>query len=80
MMDIPTRLSGTCTSLIDLIFCRFVDNIQAHGTLPPLADHEGTFIAFHCIQDKSKPVTKTIFDYKNIDEGALLQYIKKHKF
>ena len=80
MIDIPTRLSGTCTSLIDLIFCRFVNNIQAHGTLPPLADHEGTFIAFHCIQDKSKPVTKTIFDYQNIDEGALLQYIKNINF
>ena len=76
MIDIPTRLSSICTSLIDLIFCRFIDNVQSHGTLPPLADHEGTFIAFHCIQEKLKPVTKIVFDYKNIDEAALLQYIK----
>ena len=80
MIDIPTRISGNCTSLIDLIFCRIIDNIQAHGTLPPLADHEGTFIAFHCIIEKSKPVTKTIFDYKSIDEGALIQYIKNINF
>ena len=80
MIDIPTRVSGNCTSLIDLVFCRFVDNVQAHGTLPPLADHEGTFIAFHCFLDKSKPVTRTIFDYKSMDEGALIQYIKNIDF
>ena len=80
MIDIPTRISGNCTSLIDLIFCRFIDNIQAHGTLPPLADHEGTFIAFHCIIEKSKTVTKTVFDYKSIDEVALIQYIKNINF
>ena len=70
----------TCTSLIDLIFCRNIDNIQCHGTLPPIADHEGTFVAFHCILDKTKPVTKTIFDYKNLDENALLQFIKSYDF
>ena len=77
LIDIPTRITQNCTSLIDLIFCRNVDNIQCHGTLPPIADHDGTFVAFHCVLDKSKPVTNQIFDYKSLDETALLQYIKK---
>ena len=80
LIDIPTRITAKCTSLIDLIFCRNIDNIQCHGTLPPIADHEGTFVAFHCILDKTKPVTKNIFDYKNLDENALLQFIKSYDF
>ena len=80
LIDIPTRITQNCTSLIDLIFCRNVDNIQCHGTLPPIADHDGTFVAFHCVLDKSKPVTKDIFDYKSLDETALLQYIKNYDF
>ena len=80
IIDIPTSLSSKCTSLIDLIFCCFIDIVQSHGTIPPLSDHEGTFIAFHCIQEKLKPVTKIVFDYKNIDRAALLQYIKNLNF
>ena len=48
LIDIPTRVTQNCTSLIDLIFCRNIDNILCHGTLPPIADHEGTFFSFHC--------------------------------
>ena len=80
LIDIPTRVTQNCTSLIDLIFCRNIDKIQCHGTLPPIADHEGTFFSFHCKLDKSKPLTKQIFDYKNINENALLQYIKSYDF
>ena len=80
LIDIPTRVTQNCTSLIDLIYCKNVDNIQCHGTLPPIADHDGTFVAFHCALDKAKPVTKEIFDYKNLDETALLKYIKSYDF
>ena len=76
----PTKVTQKCTSLIDLIFCHNIDNIQCHGTLPPIADHDGTFVSFHCKLDKSKPLPKQIFDYKNINESALLQYIKSYDF
>ena len=49
---IPTRVTQNCTSLIDLIFCKNLDNIQCHGTFPPIADHDWTFVAFHCALDK----------------------------
>ena len=62
LIDIPTRITENCTSLIDLVFCQSINNLQCHGTLPPIADHEGTFVSFHCILDKTKPVTKNICD------------------
>ena len=80
LIDIPTRITQKCTLLIDLIFCRNIDNIQCHGTLPPIADHDGTFVSFHCKLNKSKPLTKQIFDYKNMDETAILQYIKTYDY
>ena len=54
LIDIPTRITETTTSLIDLIFVFNVDKVQCHGTLPSIADHEGTFICFHSTQQKPK--------------------------
>lgn len=68
LIDIPTRLTANTTSLIDLIFTNNVDNIQCQGTLPPIADHEGVFVNFHCIQAKESVVKKCVFDFKQIDE------------
>ena len=76
----PTKVTQKCTSLIDLIFCHNIDNIQCHGTLPSIADHDGTFVSFQCKLKKSTPLTKQIFDYKNIDETAHLQYIKTYDY
>ena len=76
MIDIPTRVTKDTTSLIDLVFCRNIDNITSHGTLPQIADHEGTFVSFHCHKEKPKLKTKKVFDYKNLDEKALLDHIK----
>ena len=80
LIDIPTRVTENTTSLIDLIFVSNKDNIQSHGTLPRIADHDGTFVSFHCIRNKAKSVTKTIYDYKNVDELGLLNYIKNYDF
>jgi hypothetical protein len=61
LIDIPTRVTSNTTSLIDLIFTNNVDNIQCQGTLPPIADHEGIFINFHCIQSKESLLKKLFF-------------------
>ena len=80
LIDIPTRVTDKTVSLIDLIFTNNVDNIQSHGTLSPIADHEGIFVTFHCVQAKSKTITKTVYDFKNIDEISLRNYIKSFDF
>ena len=89
LIDIPTRVTAVTlennikshtTSLIDLIFCHNLDNIQCHGTLPPIADHSGIFVNFHRIKSKEKNITKHILDYKNMDENGLINYIKDFDF
>ena len=79
-IDIPTRVTETTTSLVDLIFLFNNDNLQSHGTLPRIADHDGTFVSFHCFQEKVKPLTKTIYDYKNADEKGLIDFIKNYDY
>ena len=48
LIDNPTRFTdstrGVTTSLINLIFCKDIDNIESHGTLPCIADHDGVFV------------------------------------
>ena len=80
LVDIPTRVTENTTSLIDLIFCRLTDNLQCHGTLPKIADHDGTFVSFHCSLVEPKPRSREVFDYKNLDENALINYIKNIDF
>ena len=80
LIDIPTRVTNNTTSLIDLIFTSNQDNISCHGTLPPVADHEGIFVSFHCIQAKENTIKKSIYDFQNIDEIGLRDFIKKYDF
>ena len=80
IIDIPTRVTKTTTSLIDLIFCLNIDSITCHGTLPQIADHDGTFVSFHCVKVKPKVKTRKVFDYKNLNENDLLEYIKNIDF
>ena len=52
VIDIPTRITNECTSLIDLLYLHNIDSVTTHGVLPIIADHEGIFVTFHCTQDK----------------------------
>ena len=67
-------------SLIELIFTNNEDNITKHGTTDPIADHDGIFVSFHCKMYKEKVISKDVFDYKNIDEIGLRNYIKAIDF
>ena len=80
LIDIPTRVTNNTTALIDLVFTSNVDNISCHSTLPPVADHEGVFVSFHCVQAKENIIKKCVYDYSNIDEIGLRDFIKKYDF
>ena len=80
LKDILTSITETTTSLISLIFVSDTDNIQCHGNLPRIADHEGVFVNFHCSRQKSKIATRKIYDYKNIDETGLIDFIRNYDF
>ena len=80
LLDIPTRVAFGTISLIDLIFTNTFDNIVCHGTLPQIADHEGTIVCFNIKCEKSKSKFRVIYDYKNADEAGLIDFIKNYDF
>ena len=80
LIDIPTRVTSSCVSLIDLIFTTNPDTVQCHGTLPRIADHDGTFVSFQFSKQRQDVSSKIIYDYKNIDEEGLINHIKDYNF
>ena len=62
LIDIPTRTTSDSISLIDFIFVSSTDQVQNHGTLPRIADHDGVFVDFICSGKKSKTSFKTVYD------------------
>ena len=47
IIDIPTRVTCDTTSLIDLFFINNFEDIECHGTLPRIADHDGIVASFN---------------------------------
>ena len=80
LIDIPTRITLNCLSLIDLIFVNQPDDVICHGTLPKIADHDGVVVSFNTKNIKPKIKTRIIYDYKNADEEGLIKYIKEYNF
>ena len=65
LIDIPTRVTDNTTSLVDLIFSDNIEDIECHGTLPKIADHDGVIASFKLQNQKPKAKTKIIYDYHN---------------
>ena len=80
LFDIPTRLTQNTSSLVDLVFVQNQDFLIIHGTLPRIADHDGTLVSFHTTRQKEKPRTRTIYEYNKLNEEALIKYIKSFDF
>ena len=80
IIDIPTRMTQETTSLIDLIFVQKEELLCEYGTLPKIADHEGTVVCFDIKREKRKTYTKLVYDYKSVDVDKLLKYIKEFDF
>ena len=63
-----TQLIGipTCHSkyFLDLVFVKNQDYLTTHGTLPKLADHDGTLVSFHSTTQKESPLRRTICESK----------------
>ena len=80
LLDIPTRTTEHTQSLVDLIFVQCLDYVTNHGTLPRIADHDGTLVSFHCTRTKAHTRTKTVYDYDKLNELELIKYIKNYDF
>ena len=80
LIDIPTRVTETTASLVDLIFINQEDLVQCHGTLPQIADHDGVFVSLGIKKEKALLHKKIIYDYKNIDEAAMIKFFKDYDY
>ena len=80
LIDIPTRITAISISLIDLIFVNKPDDIICHGTIPKIADHDGTVVSFNTKSNKPKQKTRIIYDYNNADVPGLIKHFKEYDF
>lgn len=80
LIDIPTRITDTSTSLLDLIFVDKTNQVLMHGTLPKIADHDGTLVTLNIERPKITSESKQTFDYKNVDISKLESYLMNCNF
>ena len=80
IFDIPTRVTESTTSLIDLFFVSNLTPVVINGTLPKIADHDGVLCSFRTKSEKPNPKTICVYDYSNVDEKGLILYIKQFNF
>ena len=79
IIDIPTR-TRTAISLIDLVYVSSLDLVEEFGTLPEIADHEGTIVCLNIKQKPKRSVKKVVYDYKNANIDNISKYIKEYDF
>ena len=63
-----------------MFFVNSIELVEEFGTLPQIADHEGTLLCLSLEQKTKKPTQTTIFDYKNADLEGLSSFIKGYDF
>ena len=80
LIDIPTRVTENCSSLISLIYVNNSDDVVCHGTLHKIADHDGVLVSFNTKCAKQQPKTRKVYDYKNADINGLIKFIKEYDF
>ena len=76
LIDIPTRLTGSTTSLRDTVHVTTQKLVVEHGTLPQIADHEGTVLSLDIERSKKSNSNKIIYDYASADVEGLNNYNK----
>ena len=57
-----------------------IELVEEFGTLPQIADHEGTLLCLSLEQKSKQPKQTIIFDYKNADLEGLTNFIKGYDF
>ena len=80
VIDVPTRVTTDTTSLIDLVFVDSLQFVEEFGTLPQIADHDGTLLCLNITQQHKHTTQKKVFDYKNADIDGLIKFIKEFDF
>ena len=69
VIDEPTRITATSSTLIDLMLTSNPENVKAHGVVdaPGISDHCLTFMAYSIKKPKFRPKMVTKRDFRNFD-------------
>jgi len=72
VIDVPTRITGDSSSLIDLIITSIPSKISGHGACNPgISDHHMVYATVYLRRVSEKPKLKLIRDFKRVDIKAL---------
>ena len=72
VIDVPTRITGDSSSLIDLIITSVPSKISGHGACNPgISDHHMVYATVNLRRVSEKPKLKLIRDFKRVDIKAL---------
>ena len=79
IVDKPTRITKTSSTLIDLMLTSNTDNVKVHGVVdtPGISDHCLTFMAYSLRKPKFKAKMVTRRDFRNFDEELFIKDMEK---
>ena len=79
IVDKPTRITNTSSTLIDLMLTTNVNNVKVHGVVdtPGISDHCLTFMAYSLKKPKFKAKMVTRRDFRNFDEQKFERDMEK---
>ena len=66
IIDVGTRYSQQCVSLLDLIFIDRPDFVDKAGVIPQIADHMGCIISLKITSKPPKPRFKETFLFEQV--------------
>jgi exonuclease III len=75
VIEQPTRITNTSSTLIDLMLTSNPENVKVHGVVdtPGISDHCLIFCAYSLKKPKFKPRIVTKRDFRNFDEKSFLR-------
>lgn len=79
IIDSPTRITSTSSTLIDLVLAGNPENVKVHGVVdtPGISDHCLTFLAYSLKKPKFKPKMVTRRDFRNFDEKRFISDMER---
>ena len=75
VIDEPTRVTATSSTLIDLMLTATPENVKMHGVVdtPGISDHCMTFLAYSLKKPKFNPQMVTRRDFRKFNKNAFMQ-------
>ena len=79
MIDMPTRITKTSSTLIDLVLAGNPENVKVQGVVdtPGISDHCLTFLAYSLKKPKFKPKMVTKRDFRHFEEDISVKEMEK---